>query len=223
MVSKLVLPGINWLDVGCGRSILPENPKLAKVLASRCGFLLGIDPDHSVNQNELLHARAAVPIEQLQTDRRFDLITLQMVAEHIANPESAVSRMAGLTRPGARVVVYTVHRWSFTSIVSAVTPMWVHHLIKHFLWRTASGETFPVVYRMNTQSRLSTLFGANGFRAILFVRLPFCHAFWRFRVLHFFELLSWKILNTVGVRYPENCILAVYERVGETVASVAAS
>src|ERR1051325_5544727 len=45
VVSKLVRPGIDWADVGCGHDIFPSNGRLAEVLSQRAGYVLGIDPD----------------------------------------------------------------------------------------------------------------------------------------------------------------------------------
>ena len=75
-----------------------------------------------------------------RTERTYDLITLRMVAEHIAHPRDAVAALARLAKPGGRVVVYTVWKWSPASIAAAVTPMAVHHRLKKLLWDTASGQ-----------------------------------------------------------------------------------
>src|SRR2546430_8828263 len=44
IVAKLVYEGCLWLDVGCGRNIFPSNRSLARLLADRCGLLVGVDP-----------------------------------------------------------------------------------------------------------------------------------------------------------------------------------
>ncbi|HWB13954.1 MAG TPA: hypothetical protein VG826_32300 [Pirellulales bacterium] len=51
IVSKLVFEGCDWLDVGCGRNIFPQNRALAETLAARCGFLMGVDPDATIRDN----------------------------------------------------------------------------------------------------------------------------------------------------------------------------
>ena len=40
-VAGLVVPGTNWLDVGCGRELFPNNLGLAETLSKRCARLVG--------------------------------------------------------------------------------------------------------------------------------------------------------------------------------------
>src|SRR5688572_13290794 len=87
LVSKLVTPGIRWLDVGSGRYVFPSNQAGAKLLAQRCASFVGVDPDDNVLENELLTARFHGVIEDFRTEERFDLVTMRMVAEHIQAPE----------------------------------------------------------------------------------------------------------------------------------------
>jgi 2-polyprenyl-3-methyl-5-hydroxy-6-metoxy-1,4-benzoquinol methylase len=153
-----------WLDVGCGRSMFPHNRPVAKVLAERARLLFGADPSDNVDDNPFVHQRAKCEIQDLETDLRFDLITLRMVAEHIRDPRAAVDAFSRLAKPGALVVVYTVWKWAPVSIVSALTPMSVHHAVKRFLWTSNERDTFPVEYRMNTRTTLQRLFEGGGFR-----------------------------------------------------------
>ena len=92
-----------------------------------------------------------------------DLITMRMVAEHIATPEATVAALAELLRSGGHVILYTVRKWSPAAVAAALTPMAVHHSVKRVLWDTAERDTFPTYYRMNTRATLRRLFEANGF------------------------------------------------------------
>jgi hypothetical protein len=136
-----------------------------------------------------------------------------MVAEHIDQPDRALTSLARLTKPGGRVVVYTVDGWSPVSLVAWLAPFKLHHVVKRLLWGTEEKDTFPVAYQMNTRRRLRQLFDKHGFREAYFAYLPDCCAFYRFPYLHSLELLAWRSLKTFGIPYPENCLLAVYQRV----------
>jgi SAM-dependent methyltransferase len=212
LVAKLVTAGCAWMDVGCGRGVFPNNRPLARLLADRCGVLVGVDPDPNLDENPFVHRRVRGTIDRMAWDHPFDVVTLRMVAEHITEPESAVAALARLTRPGGRVVVYTVNRWSPAAIAARVVPFGLHHGIKRFLWGTEERDTFPVAYRMNTRRRLARLFGARGFREVHFAYLDDCRSFGHFRRLHHLELRLWTLLKAVGLRYPETCLLGVYQR-----------
>src|SRR5215475_10341912 len=86
-VSRLVTPGCAWLDVGSGRNVFPSNRRLAQSLAQRSSLLVGLDPDSTLDENDLVHERVRVGVEDYRPERSFDVVTLRMVAEHLVDPE----------------------------------------------------------------------------------------------------------------------------------------
>lgn len=213
VLDSLVTSETRWLDVGCGRNLLPGNERLAETLAARCAFLQGVDPDPTIEDNELCHACSTEPIENFQSDQTFDLLTMRMVAEHIEDPTAVIKNLAKLTRVGGKVVVFTAHRWSPLSIMAAAVPHGLHHPIKRFFWDTEEEDTFPVQYLMNTKRRLTELFEVDGFRTLLCRNLSDCAAFSHFPPLYSCELAVCKALNRIGYSYPEANLLAVFERI----------
>lgn len=199
-----------WLDVGCGRFLFPSNRRGARVLASRCKLLMGLDPSDNIDENPYVHERAKCQIDELVTERKFDLITLRMVAEHIQKPDEAVRALSRLLTPQGRIVIYTIYRWSPVSLISAATPMSVHHAVKGWLWRTEEKDTFPIAYKMNTRRALKRLFADVGLREEYFAYLDDCRSLQRWKMTNFLELSVWKALNAVGAHYPEVCILASF-------------
>jgi SAM-dependent methyltransferase len=214
LVDRLVTPGCAWLDVGCGRAVFPSNERLARALAARSALLVGVDPDETIEENAIVHRRFRGTVEGLEGERTFDVVTLRMVAEHVTDPEATAGALARLTGAGGVVVVYTVNRWSPASVVSRVVPFGLHHPVKRWLWGTEEKDTFPVAYRMNTRGSLRRLFEHHGFREANFAYLDDCRSLGRFKPLLFLELSAWRALRAVGLRYPENCLLGVYEKLG---------
>ena len=213
IVCRLVTSGCDWLDVGSGRDVFPSNRKLAKRLAQRCKLLVGVDPDETINENDVVHERVRQKIEDFQGRRAFDVVTLRMAAEHVSDPEGAVAAFARLTKPGGRVVVYTINRWSPIPLITWLVPFRLHHLPKRLLWHSKEKDTFPVAYLMNTRKALRQVFERHGFRESEFAYLDDCRTFGRFRVMQILELAFWRFLHALGIKYPENCLLGVYERV----------
>lgn len=213
LVASLVTPGCRWLDVGGGRDVFPSHPRLAAELATRVGVLVGVDPSPNVHENPYVHRKVQAFIEDYAADEPFDLLTLRMVAEHIMNPDAATAALARLTRPGGRMVVYTVNKLTPLAAAAWAVPFRFHHAVKRVLWRTDEKDTFPVAYRMNTRAALRRLFTAHGFRETAFAHLDDCRTLARFRVLNHAELLARSALRAAGLLYPENCLLGVYDRV----------
>ena len=214
LVSKLVTPGCRWIDVGGGHDVFPENPALARSLAARCSVLVAVDPSENVHRNEFAHERVQAFIEDYRTDRQFDLATLRMVVEHVDDPANVVRALNRLLRPGGRAVVLTVNLRSPITLVSRFTPFWLHHPIKSRVWGGSEEDTFPVRYRMNTRRALRRWFEQGGFREAEFAVLDDLSPFGGFRTVNLVELYAWKAMRTLGLPYPENCLLGVYERQG---------
>jgi 2-polyprenyl-3-methyl-5-hydroxy-6-metoxy-1,4-benzoquinol methylase len=212
-VAKCINDNVAWLDVGCGRNLFPSNQRLAQILAERCGLLVGLDPDDTIDENQFVHRRVKSQITDYCSDQTFDVVTLRMVAEHLTDPGAAVSSLARLTRPGGKVVVLTINKVSPVSIAAMIIPHWLHHTIKRVLWKTEERDTFPVRYRMNTKKKMVELFEGRGFRLLDFAYLADCRIFSRFRLLHFLELSMWRFCRCFNWMYPENCLLAVFERI----------
>jgi 2-polyprenyl-3-methyl-5-hydroxy-6-metoxy-1,4-benzoquinol methylase len=214
VVSSLVTPGCSWIDVGGGHDLFPYNQPLATELAARCGRLVAVDPSKTIEENRFASERVNARLEDFECDELFDVATLRMVAEHIEAPEAFVAALARLVKPRGMAVVYTVNRWSPISIISSLTPFVIHHKVKSFIWNTEERDTFPVAYKMNTKERIRTLFHRAGFCERHFEYLDDCRTFHRFRALNYLELSAWRLLRTVGLHYPENCLLGVYQRNG---------
>lgn len=212
VVSKLVKSGIWWADIGCGRDVFPSNPRLAAELARRSAFLFGIDPDPNIRDNPLVNERFEGPVEECRTSYRFDVITLRMVAEHITDPKRAVAKIAELTKPGGVVVVYTPNRWAPISIVAALVPNRLHHRFKRLIWDTEERDTFPTAFKLNTRTALARHFRACGLQEVYFAYLDDCRTLSGFRAFSLLELYAQKMLRSVGIRYPENCLLGVYRK-----------
>src|SRR5688572_3277400 len=99
LVSKLVIPGCRWIDVGGGHDIFPENPSLARSLAARCSTVVAVDPSDNVHRNSFVHKRAQCLIEDYRAERHFDLATLRMVVEHVERPSIVIDALNRLLMP----------------------------------------------------------------------------------------------------------------------------
>jgi SAM-dependent methyltransferase len=212
LVKKLVFDGCAWLDVGGGRHIFPHNPSLAGTLVARCGVVVAVDPSENVLQNRHVHQRVQCTLEEYETDRRFDLATLRMVAEHLDDPPRVLRALDRLLRPGALAIVLTPNLWAPVTVAARLIPFPLHQPIKRLLWDTEESDTFPTRYRMNSRRTLRRLFSAHGFREVAFAYLDDLSTGRRFRSWNAIELGCWRVLRGLHLHYPENCLLGVYQR-----------
>lgn len=212
LVTKLAVANTDWLDVGGGAALFPDNPALSRLLAERIQRLVVVDPSDNIESNPFPHERFKGLIEDYQTNDQFDLATFRMVAEHIADPSRAVQALSQLLRQHGMVVIFTVNRWSPGTIISDVVPFRLHHPVKKLFWGGDEEDTFPTVYKMNTRRQLRGLFENHGFRERYFSYLDDLSTFSGFKIPNYLELVVWRAMKGLRVGYPENCLLGVYEK-----------
>lgn len=213
LVESLVTSESAWLDVGCGRQIFPSNQALALQLSRRCRLLVGLDPDVTIEENRFVHERVRVPLEDYDpAERRFDLVTARMVAEHVDDPPGFAAALARCLRPGGLAVIYTVDGKSPVPVLTRVVPFSLHHAFKRLLWDVQRKDTFPTRFRMNSRKRLCQVMTGAGFEEVLFQRLDDCRVFSRSRVLLRLDLAFRSGLRRFGIGHPEGCLLGVYRR-----------
>jgi 2-polyprenyl-3-methyl-5-hydroxy-6-metoxy-1,4-benzoquinol methylase len=210
ILLRLINTHTDWLDVGCGRELFPSNKILGDILSSRCRLLVGVDPDDNIGSNTALHEKNQCLIEQYDTDKQFDVISLRMVAEHVTDPKTTVAALDRLTRAGGRIVIYTVSKWSPASLMAAATPMAIHHAVKQVLWGSSPEDTFPTAYLMNTRKQLQRLFTSAGLVEESFLYLNDCRSLGRWRLTTVLELSAERVLRALGLPYPEICLLGIY-------------
>ena len=215
LVARLIKPGALWADVGCGRDIFPSHPDLARELCDRSEYVLGIDPDDNVQENEFISEAFQGLVEDCKSSRLFDVITLRMVAEHVTDPDRVMRNLAKMLKPGGRLVIYTPYKWAPMSLIATIVPFKWHNPLKRIIWQSESRDTFPTAYKLNTRQDLAEHTSRYGLGEIFYEFLDDCRVTNRFRALNWLELQACAALNAIGWHYPERCILAVYEKRAE--------
>src|SRR5450432_2407187 len=85
----LLKPHARWLDAGCGCRILAQGLEPLEDLAvTRSGFVVGMDPDkNGVGSHRNIETRVCGFLDALPfSDQSFDVITCNMVVEHLGDP-----------------------------------------------------------------------------------------------------------------------------------------
>jgi SAM-dependent methyltransferase len=160
--------GCDWLDLGCGHQILPswvgaDEPKLVK----KCRSVTGIDLDFpSLVKNRIFSGRVAMAdLEKIPfADQSFDLVTANMVVEHLGDPLQVLSEVKRVLRPGGRFLYHTPNRQSPALRIAAHTPDGVKKSIVWILERRAEEDVFPTFYRMNTIEDVAALAEKAGLK-----------------------------------------------------------
>jgi len=105
LTTNLPGRGLSLLDIGCG-------PGLFLGLAQQAGFdVTGVELNQALAEQARRRTGAEVLVGELEAlnfeDRRFDVITLLDLIEHVADPIGILKRCHDLLKPGGHVVLYT--------------------------------------------------------------------------------------------------------------------
>jgi ubiquinone/menaquinone biosynthesis C-methylase UbiE len=162
-----IQPGQRWLDVGCGRQIVPDfaaSLDEQRAAAAKAKLLVGMDVDPAIRDHPLLQQRVvgwgdALPF----ADSSFDLITANMVMEHVKDPTRVLSEVRRVLRPGGRFLFHTPNSKYYLIFIASLIPDFVKLKIVRLLESRPKEDVFHAYYRINTSSRVRTLAAQSGF------------------------------------------------------------
>lgn len=167
-LSERVRAGSVWLDAGCGHRILPSwREEAERLLVATPKMAIGCDLDEpAMRAHRSLRRVVATDLEHLPFgSETIDLVTSNMVVEHLDRPAAVFSEFARVLRPGGRVVIHTPNAYSYFVLGSRLLPS---GRFKRRLARTLDGrdesDVFPTRYRANTPARLRSLMEQVGLR-----------------------------------------------------------
>lgn len=201
LISDHLSPGAVWLDAGCGWRILEDDlDPLEDWLVAHCGFIVGMDvtPTRHRNVNRLVQGS----LYQLPfAGASFDLITCNMVVEHLDEPGEAFGEVARCLKPGGALIVHTPNLMNYgilgNAMASRVVPeKWRLRLALGTDDRR-SEEFFPVRYKANTMNALGRLLTRSGFELHKRISVPQQQPF--FRKTRKLEWLLMKLTPNSGL------------------------
>ncbi len=170
MLERHVQQADRWLDIGCGRRLFPEwmphaeEHQLKITRSARSVF--GIDQDFaSLADNRTVPMRVAGDCSRFPfADSAFDLLTANMVVEHVADPDALLRDACRILKPGGLLVFHTPNLISYATFTATLVPeSWKKKLVGIIEGRK-DADVFPTHYRMNVPSRIYALAKKNGFR-----------------------------------------------------------
>ena len=164
--------GDSWLDLGCGRQVLPDwIPDQTSLLATP-KLTVGIDYTRdSLKGNQQLSGFVVGDIENLPfAFESFDIVSANMVVEHLEKPFAALREVHRILRPGGRFIYHTPNSRFYMTFVASLLPQAVKNRIINLAEGRSEEDVFPTRYRMNSLKQYTKIAEAPGFR------VAECHA-----------------------------------------------
>jgi SAM-dependent methyltransferase len=166
LISKHLSPDAVWLDAGCGLRLLEDDMDgLEDWLATHCGRIIGMDLSAKSHRN--IDTLVSGSLYELPfADRSLDLVTCNMVVEHLERPVVAFLEVARCLRPGGALVVITPNLLNYgifgNAVASKVMPEdWRLRVVRSSDDREPD-DIFKVQYKANTMRRLIQLLNISG-------------------------------------------------------------
>lgn len=168
-LRPLLTQSTRWLDLGCGHQFFAPWMKIdEQEMVAGVGFVAGLEFDlcslrqHPHMPNGVLGDVHKAPFR----DGSFNLITANMVVEHLSEPAAALAEIRRLLAPGGLFLFHTTNYWHPLVFVAARIPQRLKNRIVEFLERRKEEDVYPAYYRINTAPEVRRLARANGFDVV---------------------------------------------------------
>jgi 2-polyprenyl-3-methyl-5-hydroxy-6-metoxy-1,4-benzoquinol methylase len=190
---------VEWLDVGCGHHFLPHwRGEQEKAMVARCRKVVGIDADlASLKKHRSIPTRVLGTIDSLPFhDESFDVVTANMVVEHLEAPDTQFREIARILKPNGIFIMHTPNRRGYSTLLARLIPEgWKKALIRVLQGR-AEGDVFKTFYRANTPVAIEQSAHATGFDVRQLKMIVTNAQLGVIPPLAFFELMWIRILMT---------------------------
>ena len=165
-LDSVVKSDSEWLDLGCGHAILPEWITGQEELIHRAKSITGFDYDWAslVKHRQIKRLVAGDVIQLPFASRAFDLITANMVIEHLSDPIDSLREIGRVLRSGGQFLFHTPNRLYYMTLVARTVPQSLKNKIVWLMERRAEEDVFPTHYRMNDEPDIRHLAREAGFQ-----------------------------------------------------------
>jgi ubiquinone/menaquinone biosynthesis C-methylase UbiE len=203
VLNKVVKDDIKWLDLGCGHQVLPAwRFEQEKKLIEKAGMVVGIDADlPSVEKHRSVHLKLVGNISALPfRENSFDLITANMVVEHLDNPVLQFHEVSRVLKPGGIFVFHTPNARGYSTMLARLLPEGLKPALIRVLQGRPSEDVFKTFYRANTEADINRVASATGFNPMEIRLVASSAELAVIPPLAFLELLWIKLLLTKAFR-----------------------
>jgi ubiquinone/menaquinone biosynthesis C-methylase UbiE len=158
-----------WLDLGCGQGT--DDSMLIPVRRSMKELIyIGVDLDMCSLKNSKETNRICADVAHLPfPNGSFDLVTSDMVFEHLSDPLAVLKEANRVLGEGGVLIIHTASSRHYMlmagRLLSGILPRKTYmDLVSRYTGRKKD-DIFPTVYRANTARKLSAMASNAGFRA----------------------------------------------------------
>ena len=166
-------------------------------IASRASLLVGVDVDSAITEHPLIHHRVMAFGSKLPfKDSSFDVVTANMVMEHVDDPAPFLTEIRRILRPDGRFIFVTPNARYWAVAIAAKIPDGLKKRIIKVVEAREAHDVFPTHYRANTEPDVRKLAAAVALKIDKIDAVGPYPLFARFPALAAVEGLFLRVLKT---------------------------
>jgi SAM-dependent methyltransferase len=182
-------------------------------LAGRASLFVGMDVDGAIREHPLVRHKVMAFGEGLPfRAESFDLVTANVVVEHVAEPKRFLAEVRRVLRPGGRFLFHTPNLTYYLTLNASLVPDAFKQRIVWVLERRREEDVFPTHYRMNTGSKIRQLAAACGFEVESLRVIGSAGSFRMLGPLGWLECVPLKLAATVAGGRFNSGLIAILRR-----------
>jgi len=204
-----------WLDLGCGHQLLPSwRHEEEKNLVKKIKTVIGLDYDfNSLIKHRTINNRIRGDILNLPFfDNSFDLITSNMVFEHIKYPEVQLQEIFRILKPGGKLIFHTPNILGYTTYIARLIPELIKDKLVFLLQGRIEEDVFPAYYKINSKSKIEKIAKLSGFNIKNITMICSSAQFIIIPPIVILELFFIKLLITKPLKNLRTNIIAILEK-----------
>lgn len=213
MLERLASGASEWLDVGCGHAFAPDwVPLRLESLKQR--RIIGVDPDAQSLRNHpgltygVVASGEALPFPP----NSFDLVTMNMVLEHVEHPQRLFSEVFRVLKPEGVFLTHTPNLRGYTTALTRLGPPRLRVMLAGLLQGRDASDVYPTFYRANTAPTLHQLATAAGFTRLTIDYVESSPLFANFPPLLLPEMMFIRMMRTLRVTTLRPCLLTMVHK-----------
>lgn len=214
-LKRLLNRKMLWLDVGCGHQVFGEwmMPQQQEVIASVQG-VVGIDLTldslrrHQGFLNKVLGGAGDLPFR----GNSFDIVTANMVVEHVPDPFPILKEIYRVLRPGGLFIFHTANSGNIIVKIASRTPNAVKRKIVFLLDGRREDDIFETCYRFNAPDVIRAQAASAGYETISVQQVNSSAFTGILGPLALFELLYLRLLRRPSLAHRRSNIIGLLRR-----------
>lgn len=204
-----------WLDLGCGHNLLsPWRYEQEKLLVNKSRVLIGFDYDFpSLKKHKTIKNKIKGDISNLSfTSNSFDIVTANMVFEHLEKPSIQLKEIYRILKPGGKLIFHTPNIINVTTNIARIVPETIKRKIVYFLDGREEDDIFPSFYRINSLRKIYKIAIDSHFQIKKIKMICSTPIFVNIFPIVLFELLWIRFLMVKRMKWARTNIIVILEK-----------